>query len=248
MIKSFGVFAFLAYLLLCTQLGGFASGFSIYFLCALTLVFGAVALICFTATEDVLNGAFKEILKPLPMTAQKLIEDLEDLSSTIRRDGLLTLEAKRKDIKDAFLRYLLKKVMDGFEKAQLLPVLRNQALRRAELIRTAESFLERLNSLLPTLGLLPCLFMIMDFLNQGKSSATINSLPTVFIPFALALLIQMVLSAWSGRFFDQLKEDVKLYYVIMEEGVSGIQDGMNPELLKDKLRARFVQNPKWSES
>ena len=246
MIKGLGFCTLLFYLLLCTQLGGFASGFSIYFLCLLALVFGGASVLCLTAPQDIVDGAFKRIAVPLPMSSAKLVEELEELALTIRRDGLLSLEAKRKDLKDPLLRYLLKRVTDGYERSQLLPVLRNQAVRRAELIRTSEAFLERFIQLLPTIGLVPSLFMIMDYLNQTKT--TVNALPTVFIPFVIALIVQMVLQAACGRFFDQLKEEVKLYYVILEEGVSGIQEGLNAELLRDKLRARFLHEPKWSDS
>ncbi len=246
MIKGLGVFAILAYLIFCSQLGGFSSGFSIYFLSILTLAFGSVGLLCMTAPTDIIEGAFKKVREPFPVSCTKLAEELEGLAIQVRQDGLLSLEGKGKDLKDGLLRYLLKRMRDGYERNQLLPVLRNQATRRAELIRAAEIYLERFASLLPTLGLIPSLFVLMDYLNQSKS--TVNSLPTVFIPFGMALFAQMILQAWSGRFFDQLKEEVKLYYVILEEGVSGIQEGQNAELIRDKLRARYHPDPKWSDT
>ncbi len=99
---------------------------------------------------------------------------------------------------------------------------------------------------MPTLGLIPSLWMMMDYLNQPTKVSGPGSLPTLFIPFLIALVAQMILSSLSGKFFDDLKEDVKLYYVVLEEGLSGIQEGMNSELLREKLTARYSQNPKWN--
>ncbi len=229
MIKSLGIFAFAVYLLLSSQMGGFTPGASIWLLSFLTMIAGISSVFCLTAPEEIVKGALGSIRKPLPIPLGTLIQDLEELALLVRRDGLLSLESKRRDLKDPLLQTMLKKIMDGFEKGQILPLLRNQATRHAELIRMCEIYLERATALIPTVGLITSLWMIM-----------LESSPaTAFIPFLITLIVQVVFSALTGRFFDQLKEDIKLYYVLLEEGVSGIQDGLNSELLREKLRARI---------
>ncbi|MBC7396705.1 MAG: hypothetical protein H7333_04605, partial [Bdellovibrionales bacterium] len=115
-----------------------------------------------------------------------------------------------------------------------------------ELIRACEIYFDRFLFCLPSIGLIPSLWMMMDYLNEPLKGSGPGSLPTLFIPFLMAMLLQLIFSALSGKFFDDLKEEVKLYYVVMEEGLSGIQDGMNSELLRDKLSARISHNPKWN--
>jgi chemotaxis protein MotA len=247
MFKSLGMLACGVYLVLASQMGGFSPGFSILFLTFLVMFAGTVAVMGLTAPPDVTRGAMKLIKEHLPLTHQKLIEELEEIALITRRDGLLALESKRKDLKEPLLRLLLKRIVEGFEKSQTLPLLRNQAMRRAELIRTCEVFSERVLSLIPVVGLIPSLFMIIDFLSHPEKVPAPGSLPTVFLPFLLALVMQLLGTAWSGRFFDEIKESVKLYYVIMEEGVSAIQDGVNSEMIKDRLNARLADSPKWSD-
>jgi chemotaxis protein MotA len=247
MFKTLGLFAIAAYLVLASQMGGFTPGFSIIFLTALTLFAGLIGVMALTAPPDVTHGAMKLIREPMPLTHTKLIEELEEIALITRRDGLLALESKRKELQEPLLRLLLKRVVEGFEKSQTLPLLRNQAMRRAELIRSCEVFFERVSSLVPLLGLVPSLFILIDFLSHPEKVPTPGSLPTVFFPFLLALLIQLFGDSFIGRFFDETKESVKLYYVLMEEGISGIQEGTNAEMLRDRLRARLLDSPRWGE-
>ena len=235
------------YLVLASQMGGFSPGFSILFLTFLAMFAGTIGVMGLTAPPDVTRGAFKLIREPLPFTHAKLIEELEEIALITRRDGLLALESKRKELKEPLLRLLLKRIVEGFEKAQTLPLLRNQAVRRAELIRTCEIYSERVNALLPVVGLIPSLFMIIDYLSHPEKVPAPGSLPTVFLPFLLSLVLQVFGTAWAGRFFDEIKESVKLYYVIMEEGISAIQDGLNAEMIRDRLQARLVDSPQWTD-
>jgi chemotaxis protein MotA len=247
MFKSLGIVACAVYLILASQMGGFAPGFSIIFLTFLTVFSGIVGVVGISAPPDISRGALKRIKQALPLTHEKLIEELQEIAVITRRDGLLALESKHKELKEPLLRVILKRIVEGFDKAQTLPLLRNQAMRRAELIRNSEVFVERVLSLLPTVGLIPALFILIDYLSHPEKVQGSGSLPTLFLPFLLALFIQLVLTAWAGRFFDEIKESVKLYYVLMEEGVSAIQDGANAEMLRDRMHARLADAPVWTD-
>jgi chemotaxis protein MotA len=228
-------------------MGGFAPGFSIVFLSFLTMFAGTLALAGLSAPSDITRGSFRLIREPLPLTLDKLVTELEEISVITRRDGLLALESRRKELKEPLLKLLLKRIVEGFDKTQTLHLLRNQALRRAELIRTTEIYIERITALLPTVGLIPALLILIDYLSHPDKVPAPGSLPTLFFPFVLALIAQLIVSALAGRFFDEIKENVKLYYVLMEEGVSGIQDGTNAEMLRDRLRARWADSPQWDD-
>ena len=248
MFKSLGVLSFSLYLVFTSQMGGFSPGFSIIFLTFLTMLSGTVGVMGLTAPPDITRGAFKLIRKPLGFTHEKLIEELQEIALISRRDGLLSLESKRKELREPLLKILLKRIVEGFDKTQTLALLKNQAVRRAELIRTCEIYIERVLSLLPSIGLIPSLFILIDYLSHPDRIAPPGALPTVFFPFLASLTIQLIGTAWAGRLFDDIKESVKLYYVLMEEGISAIQDGMNSDILRDRLHARLDDVPAWIDS
>lgn len=246
MIKSLGAVCLIAFLIFSHTLAGFSLGFPALFLSVLAITFGLVGVIFLTMPSEARDGGWALIRESLPMSVAHLESTLSDLSAQIRKDGLLSLEGKRKEINDSFLRYLLKKVMDGFEKAQTLPLIRNQAVRRAELIRANEIFMDRVASLIAVIGLVPALWTITRALSS-QGGATSDALSVALIPFLMSIVLQLIAQAHYGKFFDELKEEVKLYYVVMEEGLSGIHDGQNPELLRDRMKARFVKAPVWKD-
>jgi hypothetical protein len=249
MIKGLGVFFILLFLGFNQSLGEFTPGFSLYFLILLTLGFGFAGVFCILLPENFFESIWNKIREPLPMTVGKLSSELETIAGVVRQEGLLALESKRKDLKDPLLRYLLKKVMDGFEKEMLLPLIRNQGIRREELIDQCEAFFERVTGMIPTIGLIPSLWMMTMALSSGKAGAAGSAaLAVVFLPFMAALLSQLISQSWFGSFFEQLREENKLYFVILEEGLVGIQEGQNVELLRDRMKARTLLNPKWIDT
>src|SRR4051812_12931735 len=107
MFKTLGILAGIGYLILSSQMGGFLPGFSILFLTVLVMAFGTVAVMGLSAPTDITRGALKTILAPMPLSLEALSEELGDIAIITRRDGLLALESKRKELKDPLLRLLL---------------------------------------------------------------------------------------------------------------------------------------------
>ena len=103
--------------------------------------------------------------------------------------------------------------------------------------------------MIPTIGLIPSLWMMTMALSSAKAGAAGSAaLAVVFLPFMIALLGQLILQSWFGSFFETLREENKLYFIILEEGLVGIQEGQNVELLRDRMKARTLLNPKWIDS
>jgi flagellar motor component MotA len=247
MIKSLGIFLMVLFAGFSYQLGDFAPGFALYFMMFLTLASGGAGIWCLLMPEHFMDEVWSKSREALPMGLQKLSLELESISALVRQEGLFALESRRKDIRDPMLRYLLKKVMDGFEQAALVPIIRNQMDRRLELTLRSESVMERYFSLLPTVGLIPSLSMMMQALLPGKEGGA-GLIAVSLLPFALSLLFQLLVQAWNGSFFEAQREDIRLYFSLLQEGLIGIQEGQNVELLRDRMRARSQVNPKWVDS
>lgn len=247
MIKGFGYFAFFVFLMLCSQIGGFSPGFTIWFLSILTVVSGSVAFSFLQFPKELEEGMLKHLLTFESRDSKKLIGELEELAQAIRRDGLLATESLRKDLKDPLIKYLLKRIMDGFEKAQLNQLVRNQMIRYQELFMIAKSFYDHCLQVVPVVGLIGSLFMMMDSL-KSTTSQSAGSIAVIFIPFVFSLIFQQLLQALYQERLIVALDRCRLYYTLVEEGMNGIQDGVNSDLLRDKMLGRLAENPKWSES
>ena len=247
MIKGLGYFALFVFLLLCLQIEGFGPGFAIWFLSMLLVFAGSCAFAMLEFPRELEEGILKQIMTFAERDHKKMIHTLDELANTIRKDGLLAVEGVRRDIKDPFLRYLLKRVVGGFEKNQIGSIIRNQFLRSQELFTITQSYADRVFQAIPVVGLIGSLFQIMDFLIHSQGSGK-GSIGVVFIPFVLSLLAQLLLQSFLQERIIRAIDGSRLYYMVLEEGIHGIQDGVSPELLRDKLQSRLSVNIKWTDT
>jgi chemotaxis protein MotA len=239
MIKGFGYFSLFVFLILCTQIGGFTPGFAIWFLSVFLVLAGVIGFACLQFPKELEAGSFQRLLHA-HHSHDQLMQDVVMLATSARKDGLLSLEGLRRDLNDAFLSYLMKRVIGGFEKNQIVGVVRNQFVRAQELYTITQNYVERILQLIPIVGLIGTLAQIMDYLAHGE-----GSLSVAFIPFIFSLLVQLCVQAYVMEHLIRAMDETRLYFSLLEEGVAGIQDAMNPELLKEKLKARFSENIKW---
>lgn len=244
MIKGLGVFLMVLYAGFSFQLEGFGPGLSFGIVLVLTLVSGLGAVYCLAAPEGWNPGSWSLMGAPYSLNPDSMIRELETLARTVRQEGLLALESRRKDLKDPFLRHLMKKVMDGHEKSALLPLVRSQCETRFRIIELNRDFFERFAGLVPLVGLVPTLVMLGSLLMRTGSSG----FGLAFVPFGFMLFFQLVLEAGFGGQFESLREETRMHFDLLEEGLTCIQDGVTVELVGDRLRSKVQVNPRWADA
>jgi len=235
MIKGFGIFSFLVFLMLCTQIGEFGPGFGIWFLSFLLITSGLAADALFLFPKSFERHGFKKLLVFADRNPETLVTTIAEIAEVVRKDGLLATEGLRKDLKDPWLVYALKKMMDGHEKSVIVQVIRNEHLHFHEQFLNLEKYKERLSNSIPLFGLVGSLAHLIHFLAKDDPSLIAAS----FIPFLLSILLQILFNAWAQGNIDFLTDQHRSYYAVLENGVSGIQDGVNAEVLRDQLMARI---------
>ena len=235
MIKGFGIFSFLVFLILCVQIGEFGPGFAVWFLSLLLLASGVTAYALVLFPESLEGQAIKKLKAFSKVAPVELIHSISEVSAVVRKDGLLATESIRKDLKDPWLQYALKKMIDGYDKNTIVHVIRNEHLRYHEQFLSLETYKERVANSIALFGLAGSLSHIMYFLSKDDPTLIAAS----FVPFLFSVLIQLCFSAWSQSKIDFLLDQSRIYYSVIENGVSGIQDGVNSDVLRDQLMARI---------
>jgi len=239
MIKSIATLSFVVYLLVLFNLPGVGSSSGVAIAAILSVVFGFLSAFGFTLPSNFFEGVWNSIAVPLPQSPGSLATQMEMLSSLIRQDGLLALESKRKEIRDPDLRYFLKRILDGFESKDLVPLIETRMRARRERLDSAEQSLLRGASWLPVFGLIPSLLLISG---TGASFG----LSLCFLPFILVLLLQWFLESSISAKIHLWRMDSEIYHLILKEGVAGIQEGKNPEILRDRIRAIAGRPDAWA--
>lgn len=238
MFKGLGFAGFAIFLLLSTLLLSSAPGGGFVLGVAFAVGLGTVSLFLLNVGSGN-SGILKEISGASNLDPRELLNRIEEISTVIRQDGLLALESKRKEIRDPNLNYLLKRILDGFEGKDLIPWVLNQRDARMEGLRDLSDSLDRFLSQIPGLGLLSSLILMSGVLSRPERSKDLIGIAHVFLPFLIALGVQMLLDSEIGKRWNEARTRMDHYYAVLEAGVSGIQSGMNPELLSDRLRARI---------
>lgn len=236
MIKGFGVFSFVVFLGLCRIIGEFGPGFPVWFLSIIMIGAGVTAYALFLFPRSMEEYGFAKLKAFSSVNPDELINAIAEVSAVVRKDGLLATESVRKDLTDRWLQYALKRMVDGYDKNVIIPVIRNEHLRFHEQFMLVESYKERLTNAISLFGLIGSLSHLLYFLTKDDPTLIGAS----FVPFLVAVIVQVCFGAWAQSKIDYLADQSRVYYGILENGVAGIQDGVNSDVLKDQLMARIT--------
>lgn len=215
---------------------------SILQLTAAMIVFGGTigAVMVAFPKKDFVHGlklvkmAFGEQKRDMPGIAKQLV----DYASVARRDGVLALEGRLGEVKDPFLRRALQFVVDGVDANVTRDTLEGAIDAEFEENAVAAKVWESAGGFAPTVGILGAvlgLIHVMENLNDpsklGGGIATafvatvygVGAANLLFLPFAAKIKRKL-----------QLEKERK---TLIAEGVLSIQEGINPRVLEEKLRA-----------
>lgn len=118
-------------------------------------------------------------------------------------------------------------------------------MRTHEIAGLVEAWNDNVTQSFATVGLITTLFQMMAVLKSTDPNA---SPATALLPLLLGVLLQPMASAYLKNAFFANLDRARLYFILLEEGISGIQEGLNADLLRDKLNCRLLETPKLVES
>jgi chemotaxis protein MotA len=163
---------------------------------------------------------------------------LVEFATIARRDGVLALEGKLKEVEDPFLRRALQFVVDGVDASVTRDTLEaaidaeyEENVVGAKVWETAGGFAPTIGILGAVLGLIHVMENLADPSKLGGGIAVafvatvygVGAANIFFLPFANKLKRKLTLE--------------KERKTLIAEGVLSIQEGVNPRVLEEKLRA-----------
>lgn len=206
------------------------------------IVFGGTwgaVLACFPS-KDVVRGfklvklVFTEKKEDLGAVTKLIVE----LASVARRDGVLALESKLGEIEDPFLKKALTYVVDGVDanvaRSSLeasIEAEHGENVMAAKVWESAGGFAPTIGIIGAVLGLIHVMENLSDPSKLGGGIAVafvatvygVGSANLFYLPFATKLKRKFALAMERK--------------MIITEGVLAIQEGLNPRVLEEKLRA-----------
>lgn len=208
---------------------------------AAIIVFGGTfgaALVSFPGSD--VSMALKMLGKAFKKTdtdVRGIIDEIIRIAAVARKEGVLAVEGMRESITNPVFKKSIKFVIDGFEPQTVKDIMQTEIDIAFEEEETAGKVFELTGGYAPTVGIIGAvlgLIHVMAGLNEPGSDlgggiavafvATVygvGSANLLFIPIGTKLKRKAAMNVIQ-------KEVVKL-------GVIGIQEGLNPAFLKEKL-------------
>ncbi len=223
-------------------------GFELFInLPGIILVFGgtlAATLLAFPMNlcAAVPSSIKKCFIYPLPSPPEE-IDRLADYATVARREGLLGLEEKIKNVKDPFLQKAIMLVVDGFQADSVREILEADVHTMKERHGTVKKIIDNGAAMAPGYGMVGTLLGLVGMLAKLSDPSSIGGSMAVSLlaTFYGAMLANVIFMPLASKLDTRAKEEA-LIRTLMIEGVLAIQRGDKPQVLKERLKA-FL-NPK----
>jgi chemotaxis protein MotA len=211
---------------------------------ALIVIGGTLGAVCVSFTlHDLgaagrsLRTAFVDTYEPVEDTIREIVR----LATKARRQGIISLEDELSDKTDIFLRKSLAHAVDGAKPATLRDLMELEIVHQEEHDEAPSRVFEAAGGYSPTMGILGAvlgLIQVMEHLNEperiggGIAVAFVATVYGVGLANLFYLPVATKLKLRARRVAKRRE--------LMMEGVLAIQEGLNPRLIEEKLRAFVV--------
>jgi chemotaxis protein MotA len=176
----------------------------------------------------------------------KLILDLANIS---RKQGLLALEGKLKDIKDPFMKKGIQLIVDGTEPKAVHEILEIEVEHHEEQGVIAAKVWEAAGGYAPTIGIIGAVLGLIHVMeNLADPSKLGGGIAVAFVATVYGVgAANLFFLPLANKIKLKLKEEAGSRHVIIM-GLVGLAQGENPRLLQEKLESFLPHNERTKET
>lgn len=183
--------------------------------------------------------AFKEVFQAEEVSDMMgIIETIVSLAEKARREGLLALEGEIPEIKNQVLVKGLHLVIDGTDPELVEAILQTCVLQKKNQANEDATLFETLGGFAPTMGIVGTVMGLVGALgkmNTAGQAKTIDALSVAFIATFWGIGLANLVFLPIGNKIRSRWRDALVMYMVIVEGVSSIQQGNNPRIVRERL-------------
>lgn len=169
---------------------------------------------------------------------EEIISQMVHLSKLSRANGILSLEAAEREVRNPFLRKGLQLAVDGNEEGLIRFIMSTDVSFTRERHLLGQKVFRQMGAMAPAFGMIGTLIGLVDMLRKMDDPSQIGPAMSVALVCTLygALLANLVCLPIANKLEYRMKEEALAKQVVIE-GIVSIMQGANPKLLKEKLEA-----------
>jgi len=211
------------------------------------------ALIVFggTAGATFLSFPFQDILKAIRSLRSVMFADRTDPSQLIaeivrystvaRKNGFIAIEPEIKKMDNPYFRKTLKLAVDGMLPKLLVETMEQDSITFENERRRIAKVFETAGGFAPTIGILGAVLGLIHVMENLSDPAKLGAgIAVAFVATIYGVgTANLILLPISRKLVNQLDRELAFRALILE-GVVGIQSGLNPHYLEERLKV-FVE-------
>lgn len=169
----------------------------------------------------------------------KQVDEIVEMANVARKSGILALEDRLDDIKDPFIKNGIMLIMDGTDPEVVKSMMETQSYFTDERHSKYISIFETGSSCAPAFGMVGTLIGLINMLKNltGDMNTIGPSMALALITTLYGVLIAQLIFNPIAKQLQARNAEEMLCKDIVIEGILSIQDGENPRVIEDKLKA-----------
>lgn len=183
-------------------------------------------------------GLAKSVFSEKKDDTDAIVQQLIELAGVARRDGVLALESKLSSLENPFLKRAVGYIVDGIDANVVRESLETEAHHEFEHVNAAAKVWESAGGFAPTVGILGAVLGLIHVMeNLSDPSKLGGGIATAFVATVYGVgSANLYLLPIATKIKRRAAKEKAVKTVIIE-GVLSIQEGLNPRVLEEKLRA-----------
>jgi chemotaxis protein MotA len=212
---------------------------------AAIIVFGGTAgamLVSYPSSD--IRRAFKllpSIFKEVNLDVRPDIDEIIKIATVARKEGVLAVEGQRESIQNPMFKKTIKYVIDGFEPNTVKEIIDTEIGLTFEEEEMAGKVFEGTGGYAPTIGIIGAvlgLIHVMSMLNDPSKIG--EGIAVAFVATVYGVGLANMFLIPIGTKMKRKAQQRMLAKEVVKLGVIGIQEGLNPHFLQEKLEI-FVE-------
>ncbi|MBI4925992.1 MAG: flagellar motor protein [Bdellovibrio sp.] len=217
------------------------------------LMIGTAALIVFGGTlgagllsfpmQDLKKAisSIPSLFKNVDLDVRPTIDEIIRIATIDRKEGVLAVEGQRDSIQNVLFKKSIKYVIDGFEPNTVKEIIDNEIYIAFEEEEAAGKVYEGMGGYSPTIGIIGAvlgLIHVMSMLNDPSKIG--DGIAVAFVATVYGVGAANLILIPAGTKLKRKAAQRMMAKEVVKLGVVGIQEGLNPHFLQEKLEI-FVE-------
>lgn len=186
-------------------------------------------------------GMFPVIYKKVDLDVRPVIDEIIRIATIARKEGVLAVEGQRESITNPLFKKTIKYVIDGFEPNTVKEIIDTEIYLAFEEEEAAGKVWEGAGGYSPTIGIIGAVLGLIHVMKSLDDPSKIGSgIAVAFVATVYGVGGANLLFIPWGTKLKRKATQRMLTKEVVKLGVVGIQEGLNPHFLQEKLEV-FVE-------